>query len=68
MPGDEVIRIMCPNLGCQRVLAVPSSARGKLVRCRGCGSNIRIPENRVGEAPKAAQTGSSSGQQQKPAA
>jgi hypothetical protein len=68
MPGDEVIRIMCPNLGCQRVLAVPSSARGKLVRCRGCGSNIRIPENRVGEAPKAAPTGSSSGQQQKPAA
>jgi hypothetical protein len=46
MAGDEVIRIMCPNLGCQRVLAVPSSARGKLVRCRGCGTNIRIPANR----------------------
>ncbi len=62
MAGDEVIRIMCPNLGCQRVLAVPSMARGKLVRCRGCGSNIRIPVARV--EPTAAPTP----QQQKPAA
>ncbi len=67
MAGDEVIRIMCPNLGCQRVLAVPSSARGKLVRCRGCGSNIRIPVPRVDGAPPS-QSGSSSAQQQKPAA
>ena len=40
---QTVIRIMCPNLGCQRVLAVPDHARGKLVRCRSCGTNIRIP-------------------------
>ena len=70
MPGDEVIRIMCPNLGCQRVLAVPSSARGKLVRCRGCGSNIRIPATRAsaesGSAPAPAQ--GQQQQQQKPAA
>jgi hypothetical protein len=45
---------MCPNLGCQRVLAVPSAARGKVVRCRGCGSNIRIPAVRAeGGAPPA---------------
>ncbi len=50
MTRDEVIRIMCPNLGCQRVLAVPGSARGKLVRCRGCGSNIRIPTPRLDAA------------------
>jgi|LauGreDrversion4_2_1035121.scaffolds.fasta_scaffold2849775_1 hypothetical protein len=71
MPGDEVIRIMCPNLGCQRVLAVPSSARGKLVRCRGCGSNIRIPATRpLDSGSSAANTAgsSSSQQQQKPAA
>jgi len=70
MPGDEVIRIMCPNLGCQRVLAVPSSARGKLVRCRGCGSNIRIPATRGAESPKPAGTQAqpATGQQQKPAA
>jgi hypothetical protein len=65
MAGDEVIRIMCPNLGCQRVLAVPSSARGKLVRCRGCGSNIRIPVPRA-ESPSAPQAAQP--QQQKPAA
>jgi len=52
MPGNEdVVRIMCPNLGCQRVLAVPSAARGKVVRCRGCGSNIRIPAVRGEGAP-----------------
>ncbi|MFZ9879980.1 MAG: hypothetical protein ACO3QC_01075 [Phycisphaerales bacterium] len=65
MPGDEVIRIMCPNLGCQRVLAVPSSARGKLVRCRGCGSNIRIPVPRA-EGPSA--QSAPNPQQQRPAA
>ena len=54
MPANEdVVRIMCPNLGCQRVLAVPSAARGKVVRCRGCGSNIRIPAVRAEGAPPA---------------
>ena len=47
----NVIRIMCPNLGCQRVLAVPDHARGKLVRCRSCGTNIRIPATRGTPAP-----------------
>jgi hypothetical protein len=70
MPGDEVIRIMCPNLGCQRVLAVPSSARGKLVRCRGCGSNIRIPATRASgdTTPIAQNPPSQQQQQQRPAA
>ncbi len=35
---------MCPNLTCRKVLAVPDAARGKTVRCRGCGISIRIPE------------------------
>ncbi|MDI9402313.1 MAG: hypothetical protein QM516_00435 [Limnohabitans sp.] len=65
MAGEEVIRIMCPNLGCQRVLAVPSSARGKIVRCRGCGSNIRIPVPRAEGTPPVAQQPPA---QQKPAA
>jgi len=55
---ESVIRIMCPNLACKRVLAVPSHARGKLVRCRSCGINIRIPIPKVkeeaGEQPPAA--------------
>ena len=44
---------MCPNLSCQRVLAVPVTARGKIVRCRRCGMNIKIPED-SGAGPQAA--------------
>jgi ribosomal protein S27E len=43
MMKPNVIRIMCPNLSCQRILAVPSHARGRLVRCKSCGTTIRIP-------------------------
>ncbi len=52
--NDNVIRIMCPNLTCKRILAVPTTARGKLVRCRGCGINLRIPKGKE-DAPAAAQ-------------
>lgn len=41
--AEEAIRIMCPKLTCRKILAVPRSARGKTVRCRNCGTNIRIP-------------------------
>ncbi|MCA9289775.1 MAG: hypothetical protein KDA25_01530 [Phycisphaerales bacterium] len=44
MSKPEVVRIKCPQLSCQRVLAVPGNARGKLVRCRNCGTTIKIPE------------------------
>lgn len=40
----KIIRILCPNLLCRRVLAVPANARGKLVRCRGCGITVSIPQ------------------------
>jgi len=50
--SDESIRIMCPSLTCRRVLAVPISARGRTVRCRNCGTNIRSPT--TSEPPKAA--------------
>jgi hypothetical protein len=46
--ADNLIRIMCPNLSCQRILAVPVAARGKVVRCRVCGMNVRIPEGKAG--------------------
>jgi hypothetical protein len=42
MPTDH-LRIMCPNLSCRKVLAVPQAARGKTVRCKGCTMSIRIP-------------------------
>ena len=47
---SNLIRIMCPNLSCQRVLAVPEGARGKVVRCRVCGMNIKIPASKAGAA------------------
>lgn len=37
------IRILCPNLRCKRLLAVPANARGKVVVCKSCGTRIRIP-------------------------
>ena len=42
-PTPDSIRIMCPNLTCRKVLAVPSGCRGKTVRCRSCTTNIRVP-------------------------
>lgn len=57
MAEQKVIRIMCPNLGCQRILTVPNNARGKLVRCRSCSMTIRIPASTgaaAGDAEKAA--------------
>lgn len=41
---EKVVRIMCPNLMCRSVLAVPTNARGRIVRCKTCGTNIRIPK------------------------
>jgi RNase P subunit RPR2 len=40
---NESVRIMCPNLTCRKILSVPVQARGRTVRCRSCGTNIRVP-------------------------
>ncbi len=45
-PETGIIRIMCPNLKCRSILGVPGEARGKLVRCKKCGTNIEIPHKR----------------------
>lgn len=45
---NDTFRIMCPNLRCRSVLAVPEAARGRMVRCKQCGSNIKIPEKKAG--------------------
>ena len=52
--AEETIRIMCPNLLCRKVLAVPTSARGKTVRCKSCSTAIRIPEKPVAAKPSEA--------------
>ena len=54
MDSNSAIRIMCPNLACRRVLGVPPHARGKTVRCRECGTNVRIPETKAESARPAA--------------
>ena len=46
MSQSETIRVMCPNLVCRKILAVPVSARGKTVRCKGCQTNIRVPSEK----------------------
>lgn len=41
---NETLRIMCPKLTCKKILVVPASSRGKNVRCKNCGSTIRVPD------------------------
>ena len=41
--SDPVVCIRCPNLGCQRVLGIPESHRGLVVRCRGCRTLLKVP-------------------------
>ena len=40
---STVVRLICPNLKCKAILAVPQAARGKTVRCHACGNRVRIP-------------------------
>lgn len=49
--ASETVRIMCPNLTCRRVLAVPDSARGKTVRCKNCGTAVAIPAAKTQAGP-----------------
>lgn len=53
--SQSTIRIMCPNLVCRRVLAVPDTARGRVVRCRGCGSTIKVPNKAAPKPPPTAE-------------
>lgn len=50
---SDVIRIMCPNLRCRSVLGVPVAARGRMVRCKHCGTNVKIPQKKEAAAPAA---------------
>ncbi len=66
---QEVVRVMCPNLKCRRILAVPVTARGKAVRCRGCGAHVKIPDKAIPPAaPKPAETDALVDDKQKPVA
>jgi DNA-directed RNA polymerase subunit RPC12/RpoP len=50
MSADNVIRMMCPNLKCRATLSVPAEARGRLIRCRSCGSTIQVPQKAPAKA------------------
>lgn len=49
--ASDHLRIMCPSLSCRKVLAVPTNSRGKHVRCKNCGSVIKVPEKAAVVAP-----------------
>lgn len=49
--AGAVIRIMCPNLKCRRVLGVPATARGKNVRCGSCGTHVHVPPAKQSAGP-----------------
>lgn len=52
--SSSMVRMICPNLSCRKVLSVPQSARGKMVRCRHCGMRIQVPAPRIAPALDAA--------------
>ena len=37
------VTLMCPNLRCRRILAVPETCRGQLVRCSYCKTVLAVP-------------------------
>jgi hypothetical protein len=40
-------QLICPNLRCRRILAVPEEMRGKLVKCQHCQQSFRVPLSKV---------------------
>ena len=60
--GSSVIRIICPNLRCRSVLAVPGSTRGKMVRCRNCGMRVKVPDGQPQKAGSGNAAASQEGQ------
>jgi len=40
------VQMICPNLRCRKILAVPDEVRGKLVKCQYCHTSFRVPESR----------------------
>lgn len=47
------VQIICPNLKCRRILAVPDEVRGKIVKCQHCQTTFRVPEAKKTLVPPA---------------
>jgi hypothetical protein len=41
-----VVQMLCPNLSCRKVLSVPESVRGKVVKCQHCETLFKVPEGK----------------------
>jgi len=41
-----IITVLCPNLKCRKVLAVPEETRGQKVRCKHCGTTFLVPRRK----------------------
>jgi hypothetical protein len=65
--SDGIVRLMCPNLKCRTILAVPGSARGRVVRCAACGGSVRIPSAPAPSSPVATPPPAAAGQAPPPA-
>ena len=48
------VQLICRNLRCRKILAVPDEVRGKLVKCQHCQTMFRVPETRPQPAPAGA--------------
>lgn len=45
------VQLLCPNLKCRKILAVPDEIRGKLVKCQYCQTMLRVPMAKTPTAP-----------------
>ena len=55
-PAEPLVmaaQVMCPNLRCRKILAVPDEARGRVVKCQYCQTLLRVPDPKAG-APSGA--------------
>ena len=50
---SDVVRIICPNLRCRKILSVPALYRGRQVKCQHCQSHLRVPDGGRKEETKA---------------
>lgn len=62
---SDTIRFICPKLSCRSVLSVPGKARGKVVRCSSCGTNVRVPGGATKPTRPAAPTPDAAGEAEK---
>src|SRR6266478_2033933 len=51
--ANMAVQICCPNLRCRKLLSVPDSVRGKMVKCLHCQTVLRVPGDSAATRPAA---------------